>query len=88
MHSNYMQLSEADQAELLQWISTLNTYIEDLRKAVAPHHTDAYHRTPEQDAKHQELHAALRESLEDALRRRHEAAVALGIGERYPPELQ
>ena len=88
MGSGNVQLSEADQAELLQWIRTLNIYIDDLRKAVAPHHTDAYPRTPEQDAKHHELHEALRESLADALRRRHEAAVALGIGGRYPPELQ
>lgn len=83
------QLSEAEEAALLHEIRMLTIHIDDMTKSYQARcrRGEAWS-CPEKEARSQEVHASLAASIRQALQLRHEAAVALGIGERYPAEIQ
>lgn len=83
------QLSEADEARLLHEIRMLTIHIDDMTKSYNARQKDREPwPCPRREALSQEVHASLGASIRQALLLRHEAAVALGIGDRYPAEIQ
>lgn len=83
------QLSEAEEAWLLHEMRMLTIHIDDMTKNYNARGND---REPWPCPKREELslevHASLAAAIRHALKLRHETAVALGIGDRYPAEIQ
>lgn len=83
------QLSEAEEAWLLHEIRMLTIHIDDMTKNYnARRKYDEPLSSPRAEALSQEVHDSLGAAIRQALQLRHEAAVALGIGDRYPAEIQ
>lgn len=83
------QLTEAEEAALLHEIRMLTIHIDDMTKNYKARHEN---REPWLSAKREalsnEVHDSLGNAIREALKLRHEAAVALGIGDRYPSAIQ
>lgn len=84
-----MQLAEAEEARLLHEIAMLTIHIDDMTKHYnARRKYDEPWSCPKREALSEEVHASLGASIRQALQLRHETAVTLGIGDRYPAEIQ